>query len=147
MNSIAFAALLKGADLERAWHWLRWGIAAGWTATVHGFLGQGQELAAAQLYLQLVVLDFVTGIAASWARHKRISSRVAHTGVINKLIRGLGALSLAHLADTHMGLGGTAVRDFGMLLVGVETISILENLSLLGLKIPEHLRGRFGGPQ
>lgn len=133
MNSHLFANLLASLDLDRAWHWLRWGISAAYAFILAEFWGP--SLAPATLYLKLLLIDFTTGVMAAGA-HKRVSSRVAHTGVLRKLVSGLGALALAHLLDGHLGMQGTALRSFGALLVGVETISILENLSVLGLRLP-----------
>ena len=133
MNSHLFTAMLASLDLDRAWHWLRWGISAAYAAALAQFWGP--ELGPATLYLKLVLVDFVTGVVAAGAHH-RVASRIAHTGVLRKLVSGLGALALAHLLDGHLGMQGTALRSFGALLVGVETISILENLAVLGLRLP-----------
>ncbi|HEY3413276.1 MAG TPA: phage holin family protein [Armatimonadota bacterium] len=146
MNRIIFAAALCETDPVRMWRLFRLCLAAAWTAVVHEIWGTGPELAPAHLYLQLMLVDFVTGLSAAWAGHRTITSRIAHTGVLRKLVGGLGALAMAHAIDDHMGLGGAAVRDLGMLLVGVESISIVENLSLLGIKIPTGWFGKLVGP-
>ncbi len=134
MHPSLFASALAQMDLERGWHWIRLGISAAYAIVLAEFWGP--ELGPANLYCKLLLIDFVTGVIAAGAQHARITSRIAHTGVLRKLASGLGALALAHLLDGHIGLQGAAVRSFGALLVGVETISILENLALLGLRMP-----------
>ena len=98
--------------------------------------------------LIMMVIDYVTGIAAAWVRHE-LSSRTGLLGIIKK-ISYLFAVAVAVVVDYIVNTAVIAAKPdltglnvFGLLvtvwLILNECISILENLSEIGVPLPAFL--------
>ena len=99
--------------------------------------------------LIMMVIDYVTGIAAAWVRHE-LSSRTGLLGIIKK-ISYLFAVAVAVVVDYIVNTAVIAAKPdltglnvFGLLvtvwLILNECISILENLSEIGVPLPAFLK-------
>ena len=109
-----------------------------------------RELLVPLLILVIVMIsDYVTGMMSAWAR-KTLSSRIGLMGLIKKVgyIFGVGVAIVVDFiiqtAGTKLGVDLTGFYAFGMLvtiwLILNECLSILENLSELGVPIPGFLK-------
>ena len=96
----------------------------------------------------VMVLDYVTGMADAWAA-RELSSKTGLLGIVKKLCY-LVAVAVAVVVDwviqsvaAKAGLDMGNFYAFGLLvtvwLILNELISILENLSTLGVPLPEFL--------
>ena len=96
----------------------------------------------------VMVLDYVTGMADAWAA-RQLSSKTGLLGIVKKLCY-LVAVAVAVVVDwviqsvaAKAGLDMGNFYAFGLLvtvwLILNELISILENLSTLGVPLPEFL--------
>ena len=108
-----------------------------------------------ELFIPLIVLivvmasDWVTGIMSAWST-KTLSSRVGVKGLIKKIgyIFGVGVAIVVDFviqqACAKVGLDLTGFYAFGLLvtiwLILNECVSILENLSEIGVPIPGFLK-------
>lgn len=92
-----------------------------------------------QTLIVLMVLDFLTGILASLASGKTLSSKVSFRGLSKKVMM---ALSVGLAAWLQPAAGGVdlqnAVAGFWC---ANELISVLENYGVAKLPIPDELRG------
>lgn len=97
----------------------------------------------------VMLLDYCTGMARAWASAE-LSSRVGVLGIIKKLLY-LVAVAVAVVVDwiiqtaaARAGINAVGVHFVGLLvaiwLILNECISILENISALGVPIPEFLQ-------
>lgn len=89
-------------------------------------------------FLLTIVIDYITGIAASLKENKGLSSKVGFWGLGKKAFMLL-IIMLAHRMDV--------VFDFKFIMTGFlyfylanELISITENYSRLGLPLPDVIR-------
>lgn len=96
----------------------------------------------------MMVIDYITGIAAAWVQHE-LSSRTGIVGIIKK-ISYLFAVAVAVVVDYVIANAVVAAKPeltglnvFGLLvtvwLILNECISILENLSEIGVPLPKFL--------
>ena len=117
-------------------------ILAGAAAYFHVLLGPLVVL------LIVMIIDYITGMAQAWAS-ATLSSRVGVLGIIKK-IGYLCAVAVAIVVDyiiqtsaANVGTDLTGVCFFGLLvtiwLILNECISILENLSEIGVPLPAFL--------
>lgn len=98
--------------------------------------------------LVMMVIDYLSGMAAAWAQNT-LSSKIGAKGIVKKV--GYMALIVVAMGVDYLIYTGIAAADiplgynmwFGLLvavwLIINEMISILENLSRLGVPIPEFL--------
>lgn len=112
------------------------------THLIHTYLDP-KDLLAYLLFLMFV--DIVTGIIAS-AKHGKIASSVAWSGITRKAataVAVLFVLAIEPLLSVQMGreLGVSWLITMGF--VGVEALSIIENLSRSGVKLPTSLTDAF----
>ena len=109
-----------------------------------------RELLPALIALAAVMVsDYVTGMLSAWTR-RTLSSGIGLRGLVKKLgyIFGVGVAVtvdfVVQAAAERLGASFGGFYVFGMLvtvwLIGNECISILENLSELGVPIPGFLR-------
>lgn len=82
----------------------------------------------------LMVLDFATGFLNAWARREVKSSKM-RTGLAKKLGE-LAALVATKICVTGMMLPGEIMTGVTLYIVFMELVSICENLSLMGIRIP-----------
>ena len=119
------------------------------TAAVAGAAAYFQELALPVVVLFLVmVVDYISGMVRSWARGE-LSSRVGVFGIVKK-VAYLLAVVVAIVADWvvqtaagQLGVDFGGFFYFGLLvtiwLILNECISILENISEIGVPLPAFL--------
>lgn len=87
----------------------------------------------------MVVLDYVTGLTASWV-HGRLDSDRGRRGIVRK-VGIFVAVAVANVIDQTGGLGEPVLRTVVVwFYLGSEAISIVENLGEIGVPIPERLR-------
>jgi len=111
-------------------------IAALGTAAVYLFGGWDMML---QVLLIFIAFDLLTGVMAAFKK-KDVSSDVYLYGVIRK-VGILILVSIGHLLDIVIEFDDPMVRTAVIFwLIAREGISILENLSVVGVKIPEILK-------
>lgn len=108
------------------------------------------ELLAPMLVLVAVMLlDYFSGLARAWEA-KELSSQIGVRGIVKKLLY-LVAVAVAVVVDwviqtaaAKAGIDAVGVHFVGLLvaiwLILNECISILENISALGVPIPEFLQ-------
>ena len=99
--------------------------------------------------LVMMILDYISGMAAAWM-HSELSSKIGAKGIVKKV--GYMALIVVAMGVDYLICSGIAAVDvaipynmwFGLLvavwLIVNEMISILENLDRMGVPIPEFLR-------
>lgn len=88
-----------------------------------------------------ILLDYITGIAKG-IMTKTLNSNKGLKGIIRKTMY-LTAIILSVLLDkvTHLNEAGLSFRAIMLLyMIGTEGISILENLSIMGIKMPSKIQ-------
>lgn len=87
----------------------------------------------------MVVMDYATGLTASWVCG-RLDSDVGRRGIARKL--GIFvAVAVANVIDQTGGLGEPILRTVvTWFYIGSEAISVVENLGEIGVPIPDKLR-------
>lgn len=116
--------------------WLYFGMVSG---MVIAFLGGTDNLLVA--LMGFIILDWITGMLSAIGSGS-LSSKVGHRGVLKKLAYFL-MVGFAHLVDVYvMQESDYKFRTIAIVLIlANEGISILENLSELGVPIPKRLLG------
>nr|WP_255781235.1 phage holin family protein [Geobacillus sp. YHL] len=91
------------------------------------------------ILLALVIVDYLTGIAAS-AVEGKLSSQVGFRGIIRKLLIFI-LVAASHLVDLAIGWNMHVIRDAIIFFyIANEFISIVENAGRAGVPIPSVLR-------
>ncbi|KAF0994046.1 holin family protein [Geobacillus sp. TFV-3] len=91
------------------------------------------------ILLALVIVDYLTGIAAS-AVEGKLSSQVGFRGIIRKLLIFV-LVAASHLVDLAIGWNMHVIRDaIVFFYIANEFISIVENAGRAGVPIPSVLR-------
>ena len=110
----------------------------------HGMAGGSARSAA--LLAALMVADYVSGVAAAaMGRSKntpggRLSSRAGAKGLLKKAMILL-VVGLAYMLDLFANEGNTMFYAAAVwFYIGNESLSLLENLTLLGVPVPGKLR-------
>lgn len=86
-----------------------------------------------------VVIDYITGVLVAIERH-RLSSEVGFKGIAKK-IAIFCIVALATVIDAHVIKDGSVIRmSVIFFYLSNEGISILENVSMLGLPVPRKLK-------
>ncbi len=86
-----------------------------------------------------VVIDYVTGVMLAII-NKELSSEVGARGIFKKVMLFL-LVGMGHMVDLHILKEGSAIRTAVLFFyMSNEGLSILENVSLMGLPIPEKLK-------
>ena len=100
---------------------------------IGGFGGFALALAA------FMLMDYITGVLAA-VKEKRLSSEIGFWGLIRKLSI-LSMVAIGSFIDVFIIKHGSVVRDMVIFFyMSNEGISILENLSVLGVEYPEKLK-------
>jgi len=87
-----------------------------------------------------VVIDYITGIMVA-VLEKRLSSEVGFRGIFKKVLI-FSLVAVGHIIDSKLIQNGGAIRTAVIFFyLSNEGISILENTAIIGLPIPEKLRG------
>jgi len=91
------------------------------------------------ILLALVIVDYITGIAAS-ALEGKLSSQVGFRGIVRKLLIFV-LVAASHLVDLAIGWDMHLIRDAIIFFyIANEFISIVENAGRAGVPIPAVLR-------
>lgn len=108
----------------------------------------GQMLIPIAMLIVVLVLDYATGMSKAWMT-KTLSSKVGFKGIVKKLgylivvCCGMGVDWIIHTAVVSAGVDAGAVYAVGIIvcvwLIINEIISILENLSIIGVPVPGFL--------
>lgn len=86
--------------------------------------------------------DYLTGIIAGW-QNKEVNSKKALKG-LGKKGAMLSLVIIANQLDIITGSGNGFMRNSMIFfLIATEGISLIENLSKLGVTVPDFLRDRF----
>jgi toxin secretion/phage lysis holin len=116
-----------------------------WTQTAFaGVVGVGWYLGGADGFLYaliaLVVVDYITGILRAIVE-KQPSSRIGARGIAKKEAIFL-VVGIEHLADAYLlGGNGAALRTAVVFFyIANEGISMLENVTAIGLPVPDKLK-------
>lgn len=130
------------------------GLQAALTAALGAFAVYVGALAVPVIVLMvMMVIDYLSGMSCAWV-HGELSSRIGGRGIIKKV--GYMALIVVAMGVDYLIYSGFAAADinvgynmwFGILvavwLIINEMLSILENLSRLGVPIPGFLQKIIG---
>lgn len=114
----------------------------GGIGTMYAFV-TGHTDQAFQILLAMMIVDIVSGLLKG-AQQGRLKSAIMSLGILKKggiLI----SILFAYLLDMLVNSGNTVfVTMMTWLAIGNEGLSIVENLSILGVKIPDALTNRLG---
>ncbi|MCL1820805.1 MAG: phage holin family protein [Oscillospiraceae bacterium] len=122
--------------MKNIWNLIQAGIAAigGWMGW---FLGGIDGLLNALILF--VAIDYITGVMAAIV-DKQLSSRIGARGILKK-IAVFVLVGIAHVIDSELIGSGSVVRTATICFyLSNEGISILENVTLIGLPIPQKLK-------
>lgn len=87
-----------------------------------------------------VVIDYVTGVLVGIIQ-KKLSSEVGFHGIAKK-VAIFCLVAVAHVIDLHVIKNGSIIRMAVIFFyLSNEGISILENVAVLGVPIPQKLKG------
>lgn len=91
-----------------------------------------------ELFLLAIIVDYITGIAASFKEGTGLNSEVGWWGLMKKSLMII-AIGFAHRADIALGLD---ILMYGTLyaFLANELISIVENYGRLGLPLPDQFK-------
>jgi len=91
--------------------------------------------------LIFMLCDYITGIMCA-IKKKKLSSKVGFTGIAKKIfiILLVGLVNLLGIAINIEGLRYLAISFY----IGNEFISIIENASIFGIRVPEKIKGILG---
>ena len=102
-----------------------------------GMMGLANPDSLLTAFLVVMFLDYCTGIMSAIAEQS-ISSRVGIKGILKKFGM-LGIVSLCYIADTHIMHTAMLRNACIMYMLANEAISILENVSRMGIPLPRKL--------
>ncbi|MCH7321551.1 phage holin family protein [Solibacillus sp. MA9] len=108
----------------------------GWVAYL---IGNVDELVTALCIL--MAIDFTLGIMVAWLI-KEVVSRKAFKGLLKKLAMILMVVAAVQL-DNATNSGDFMRNAMILFLIGMEGISMIENLGHLGIKVPRFLQNAF----
>lgn len=92
--------------------------------------------------LAMIALDIITGTLCGLLKEKHLRSSVASAGLYKKL--GEVAALLAVAVFTYaFGLPHEFVKFFSIYVIYIETLSLFENLDVLGVPVPLFLKERI----
>jgi toxin secretion/phage lysis holin len=89
----------------------------------------------------LMAVDIVTGVIRA-VKEKRLRSRNALYGYARK-IGVFGIIILANIIDQILSLNGTVAFATVLFYIGNEGLSIIENLSQIGVKVPNVIQDKL----
>lgn len=109
-------------------------------AAVGGFLGWFLGGVDGFLYalIVFVVVDYITGLMAAFIQ-KKVSSEVGFRGICKK-VAVFCLVGIGHVLDTQVIKTGSVLRTAVIFFyLSNEGISIIENIALIGLPVPQKL--------
>ena len=111
-------------------------IIGGIVTAVSGFLGGMDGIMYALLIFMSI--DYVTGVAAA-VKRKNLSSEIGFWGLVRKVCI-LALVGVANLIDRNViGSGDVFRTAIALYYIGNEGVSLLENIGVLGVKLPKKL--------
>lgn len=116
-------------------------IMSGASAMLGGFTGWFLGGFDGFLYglLIFVIIDYITGLMVAVVQ-KKVSSEIGFKGIFKKILI-FCLVGVAHIVDTQIIGDGSVLRTAVIFFyLSNEGISILENVSLIGLPVPEKLK-------
>ncbi len=116
-------------------------IMSGASAMLGGFTGWFLGGFDGFLYglLIFVIIDYITGVMVAVVQ-KKVSSEIGFKGIFKKILI-FCLVGVAHIVDTQIIGDGSVLRTAVIFFyLSNEGISILENVSLIGLPVPEKLK-------
>lgn len=97
---------------------------------------------AVNILLAMMVIDILSGLLKG-AKHKRLKSAIMHMGILKKA-GILLSIVFAALLDILLNDGQPVFKTLMVwLAIGNEGLSIVENLSSIGVKIPSQIKDRL----
>lgn len=105
-----------------------------------GFLFGGWSTMLSMLAVVLVI-EVLTGLAKG-AMNKNIDSKVFARGMVKKGSIFV-VIILSHFLDVLLGFDMAFMLTTIFYYIGIETVSILENLAKMGVPVPKFIRERF----
>lgn len=116
--------------------WLVKVLAAASLVVLHFFFDGAQNVAMFGVFM-LIIMDFITGVAAAAAEgHPIISRKILRTAI--KITAYFLAISAGHFTETAVPLPFIDDTIIAFL-AATELVSILENLGRSGYAMPRHL--------
>ena len=89
--------------------------------------------------LVFVIIDYLTGVMVA-VLEKKVSSSVGFIGIFKKILI-FCLVAIGHIIDTQVIQNGSILRTAVIFFyLSNEGISILENVALIGLPVPEQLK-------
>ena len=89
--------------------------------------------------LAFVVIDYVTGLMVA-VLEKKLSSQIGFRGIFKKVLIFV-LVGVGNIIDVYLIKNGSAIRTAVIFFyLSNEGISILENVSIIGLPIPQKLK-------
>ncbi len=116
-------------------------IIEGASAVMGGFIGWFLGGFDGFLYalLAFVIIDYLTGVMVAVVQ-KQLSSEVGFKGIAKKVLI-FCLVAIGHIVDTQIIKSGSVLRTAIIFFyLSNEGISILENVTLIGLPVPQKLR-------
>ena len=123
-------------NIEKVWNWVQIVITA-----IGGFIGSFLGGVDGFLYalIAFVVIDYITGVMVGITQ-KKLSSEVGFKGIFKKVLIFL-LVGVGSIVDTKILGEGNAIRTAVVFFyLSNEGISILENVAIIGLPIPQKLK-------
>ncbi|NLG88704.1 MAG: phage holin family protein [Clostridiaceae bacterium] len=101
-----------------------------------------------------IILDYITGVLCGMLREGGYNYRIAIKGIVKKLMY-LVLIMVTILLEYLIGMftsenslnirvGGTLTTAMYVYLIGTEGLSIIQNLIILGIPVPEYMIKIFG---
>ena len=126
-----------GADMETNTLWAS--FIGGSTAWIAYLIGGVDELVRA--LGTLMFIDFTLGVMVAWTI-KDVDSRKAFKGLLKKTAMIFMVVAAVQL-DSATNSGDFMRNAMILFLIGMEGISMIENLGHLGIKVPQFLQNAF----
>ena len=122
--------------MKEIWNWIQIALTA-----VGGFLGSFLGGVDGFLYslIAFVVIDYITGVMVGITQ-KKLSSEVGFKGICKKVLIFL-LVGVGSIIDTKILGEGNVVRTAVVFFyLSNEGISIIENVAIIGLPVPQKLK-------
>ena len=139
MNNIGGLLLYKKVGVSMETNTLWASFIGGSTAWLAYLIGGVDELVKALTII--MAIDFTLGVMVAWTI-KDVDSRKAFKGLLKKTAMILMVVAAVQL-DNATNSGDFMRNAMILFLIGMEGISMIENLGHLGIKVPRFLQNAF----
>ncbi len=128
--------------MKEVWNWIQIVVTA-IGGVIGSFLGAGSPGGSVDGFLYalivFVIIDYITGVMVGISQ-KKLSSEIGFKGIFKKVLIFL-LVGIGSIIDTKILGEGNVVRTAVVFFyLSNEGISILENVSVIGLPIPQKLK-------